>query len=418
MAASANEIDASANEIDASTIEIDASANEIIPSTIEIGTVIEGVGNRDPKDHESAVNLLKDYNLCYHPLVPIYMILSPFYYTLGPKYENYPFLYSYFTYFNVLEKMVDVINNNYLNDPLDGINIFAAYYIGRGLGTFLITSNTSIEQNDKILEIIGMTQQEYYTFSLTTASFANLFIGSVHSTPEEEKIGISFINTQLFKNFINEEVNIKGILQSEPTEGLSESSPTEGLPSYMKLKQKVRDLIHKIAVKVNADRGTPLDAEIDDANAAGIEIPDAIASGIEIPDDAENVKELNMEVGPPSEEIEIMDEKKLDNDDAENDAELNMAVGPPSEEIEIMDEKKLGYGNKFKRRVSSIPKRPVVPSGWNPYSRGAGVGGGKITKNRYRKKGYTRKQKRRSIRSVKKTRKHKRCRKHTRKNVN
>jgi hypothetical protein len=363
----------------ASANEIDASANEIGASTIEIGTVIEGVGNRDPKDDEFVANLLKDFNLCYHPLVPIYMILSPFYYTLGPKYENYPFLYSYFTYFNVLEKMVDVINNNYLNDPLDGINIFAAYYIGRGLGTFLITSNTSIEQNNKILEIIGMTQEEYYTFSLTTASFANLFIGSVHSTPEEEAVGISFINNQLFKNFINEEVNIKGILQSEPTEGISESSPTEGIPSYMKLKQKVRDLIRKIAVKVNADRGTPLDAEIDDA----------IAAGIEIPDDAENVEKLDMEVGPPSEEIEIMDKEKLDD------------------------------GNKIKRMVSSITsRRQVVPSERNPSSRGARVGAGKITKNRYRKKGCTRKQKRGSIRSVKKTRKHKRSHKRSRKILN
>ena len=92
-----------------------------------------------------------------------------------------------------------------------------------------------------------------------------------------------------------------------------------------------------------------------------------------------------------------MDEEKLDTDDAEKVKELNM--------------------DKLKRRISSIPKRPVVPKE-HPFSRGARVGGGKITKNRYRKKGYTRKQKRRSIRSVKKTRKHKRCRKHTRKNVN
>jgi hypothetical protein len=366
----------------ASANEIDASANEIGTSTIEIGTVIEGVGNQDPKDDEFAANLLKDFNLCYHPLVPIYMILSPFYYTLGPKYENYPFLYSYFTYFNVLEKMVDVINNNYLNDPLDGINIFAAYYIGRGLGTFLITSNTSIEQNNKILEIIGMTQEEYYTFSLTTASFANLFIGSVHSTPEEEAVGISFINNQLFKNFINEEVNIKGILQSEPTEGISESSPTEGIPSYMKLKQKVRDLIHKIAVKVNADRGTPLDAEIDDAIAAGIKIPDdTIVEDIQTPDTV-----IVEDIQRPDTAI-VEDIQRPD--DANKQKMINF---------------------RFKRPGNRLPLT-AIPS--------IRVRGGKMTKNRCKKKYGTRKKKSgKHIKISKKTRKHKRSHKRSRKNLN
>jgi hypothetical protein len=121
-----------------------------------------------------------------------------------------------------------------------------------------------------------------------------------------------------------------------------------------------------------------------------------------------------MEVGPPSKEIEIMG-KKLDDDDAENVEKLDMEVGPPSEEIEIMDKEKLDDG-KIKRMVSSITsRRQVVPSERNPSSRGARVGAGKITKNRYRKKGCTRKQKRGSIRSVKKTIKHKRCHKRSRK---
>jgi hypothetical protein len=276
---------------------------------------------------------------------------------------------------------------------LDGINIFAAYYIGRGLGTFLITSNTSIEQNNKILEIIGMTQEEYYTFSLTTASFANLFIGSVHSTPEEEEVGISFINNQLFKNFINEEVNIKGILQSEPTEGISESSPTEGLPSYMKLKQKVRDLIHKIAVKVNADRGTPLDAEIDDAIAAGIQTPDTtIVEDIQTPDDT-----IVEDIQTPDdttivEDIQTPDDTTIVEDNIQTPDDAN---------------KQKMRNLRFKRPGNRLPPPSDVQRGQ----------GSKMTKNRCKKRVSTRKHKRsgKHIKISKKTRKHKKGHKRTRK---
>ena len=56
----------------------------------------------------SNTDLMLDTNLGFHPLVPIYAMLAPFFSTLGPKAAGDPFFYTYFTYINILEKMKSV----------------------------------------------------------------------------------------------------------------------------------------------------------------------------------------------------------------------------------------------------------------------------------------------------------------------
>ena len=40
------------------------------------------------------IDLLNNFDMVFHPLVPIYMLLSPFYYTLDSKYQEDAFFYS------------------------------------------------------------------------------------------------------------------------------------------------------------------------------------------------------------------------------------------------------------------------------------------------------------------------------------
>jgi len=198
-------------------------------------------------------NLLQNFNLGYHPLVPIYAVLSPFYYSLGPKYDSHPFFNTYFTYFNVLEKMVDIIDRNYLNNASDKNKIIAGYCLGYCLKFFLFTSNTNILQNNKILEVIGISQKDYYTFSLKNDIFANLMVGTIYLNHDDEQKGIMLLESELFKNFINNEVNIKQILQ--------QGTPIDNLPTYEILQDRVLSLLTRIVVKVNIDRGTPQNNE-------------------------------------------------------------------------------------------------------------------------------------------------------------
>ena len=195
-------------------------------------------------------NLMLDFNLGYHPLVPIYTLLTAYYNTLGNQCESDPFFYTYFTYINILEKMKDIIEKKYLDDTTNSYKTASAYLIGFGLNTLLIKSNTSLPQNNEILEVINISQSNYYTFSLKNDSFAGLITGSIHQTLDEEILGMVLVNNKLFKNFIVNEVNIKDILES--------GTSVDNLPNYQVLKDRIFNLLGEINSKVNSDRGTPL----------------------------------------------------------------------------------------------------------------------------------------------------------------
>jgi len=210
-------------------------------------------GGADPEpdetNNEPQENLLHNFNVGYHPLLPIYMLLSPFYYTLGPKAEGDPFFYTYFTYFNVLIKMVDVIESNYLNNSNDNDKILSAYFIGFALRSFLFTSNTSEVQIKTVSNVVNMQEDGFSTFTLKNDSFSNLITGTIYSTLDEDIAAFILLNSDLFNNFINNEVNIKSILD--------EGTPTENLPTYNILKEQIFTLLQRISSKINMDRGTP-----------------------------------------------------------------------------------------------------------------------------------------------------------------
>lgn len=318
------------------------------------------------------VDLLQDFTFGYHPLIPIYMLLSPFYYTLGPKYDSDPFFYTYFTYINVLEKMVNVLETNYLNDPLNNNKVLAAYLIGFSLGSFLFSSNTSLLQNNKIINVVGLTQQDYYTFALKNDSFASLITGAIHLTPDEEVLGFVLLDSELFKNFINVEVNIKQILE----QGTAETD----LPSHVVLKNRIADIMARIVAKVNNDRGTPLDT-----------VNDAVASGVK----------------PSYEDIKAERLKKKAEDDERKRAEqmemlkkINLKTGGPTLKADMP--RQVGEISSAVGGVGGVNKRRRIKSNKKKYKRN---------------KIYTRKQKNsvKMITFTKKTKKHKRNHKRTRK---
>jgi hypothetical protein len=201
-----------------------------------------GYGNSDTQP------LLQDFNFGYHPLLPIYMILSPYWYQLGPKFQSNSFYNTYFTYYNILEKMEQVITYTYLSDTSNIYNIMSGYFIGFALKTFFFTSNTNEKQTQKLLEVLQIDQDEYYMISSKNAMFSNLINGDIVLTDEETTFGITLIESDLFKNFINE-VDIKNIL--------NQGTNTENIPEYNVLQDKVYNLLSKISIKINIDRYIP-----------------------------------------------------------------------------------------------------------------------------------------------------------------
>jgi hypothetical protein len=116
----------------------------------------------------------------------------------------------------------------------------------------LFASHTSLIQNNEIMSVIQMSQQEYHDFSLKNDCFASTFSGAIIQTPEDQAIGVALINNNLFSNFINNEVNIKQVLQ--------QGTSVDNLPTFDVLKERMFKLMGEIVVKVNLDRGTPIGA--------------------------------------------------------------------------------------------------------------------------------------------------------------
>ena len=216
-------------------IELNNLANELNTSQDKTGT---------------GKNLMLDFKLCFHPLTPIYAMLTAYYNTLGPQSDSDPFFYTYFTYINILEKMKAILETTYLNNTSNPYKTSSAYLIGMGLCSMLLKSHTSKAQNKEILDVIGMTKKEFSTFSLKNDSFTNVFSGAFHQDTDEEIFGMICLNNNLFKNFINSQVNIKQVLQ--------QGTSVVNLPKHEVLKDKIFKLMGEIVVKVNADRGTPI----------------------------------------------------------------------------------------------------------------------------------------------------------------
>jgi len=195
-------------------------------------------------------DLMKDFSLGFHPLTPIYAMLTTYYNIIGEKSQSDPFFYTYFTYVNILEKIKKVLEDNYLNNTINSPKTASAYIIGFGLYIMIFASHTSLIQNNEIFKMLNMEQKDYFEFSLKNDGFTALFSGSIRQTPEEELVGLALVNNPLFNNFVNNEVNIKQILE--------QGTPVENLPDYNVLKERMFQLMGEIVVKVNADRGTPI----------------------------------------------------------------------------------------------------------------------------------------------------------------
>jgi hypothetical protein len=287
---------------------------------------------------ETQENLLHNFNVGYHPLLPIYMLLSPFYYTLGPKAEGDPFFYTYFTYLNVLTKMVNVLENNYLNNSSDNDKILSAYFIGFALRSFLFTSNTSEIQIKKTMSIVGMPENEFSTFTLKNDSFYNLIIGTVHSTLDEDIAAFILLDSDLFNNFINNEVNIKGILE--------EGTSTENLPTYNILKEQIFTLLQRISSKINMDRGTPGINIVDETQLSSNEniVPSETKENPEIN------PEINQEINP-----EINPEENINNITAKGKYDL-FKEGLYKNNIRVDDQQKSAGGKTKKYKIKSSRK--------------------------------------------------------------
>lgn len=197
-------------------------------------------------------NLLDTFIYGFHPLLPLYIQFSAFWYSISPKMQNNNAFYNEFiSYYTILTKMITVLCNNYLNDPNDDIKVLQAYFIGFGLKTLLQSSFNDDKELKAVLEVVGINtsdpieMRKYSAFSSKNSMFTNLFIGRIIEDENDVEKSCNFVQTQIFKDFITRDIGLKDML----------NMGTE-IVDYTALQNQVFAQLQIISDKIALDRGS------------------------------------------------------------------------------------------------------------------------------------------------------------------
>ena len=225
------------------------------PYTVEDGTIstddnLQMGGGFDINDVK-----ISDTSIAYHPLLPIYMIACGYNYNVTPNLEGSLDYDVYIKYLGFLEKMTFVLTGyNYLSNvgQNKSKNIAKSYIIGLALRELLFTLNRD-EDGIKILcenganSALNATRDEYQSFSLMSSMLSDYISGKILEDATEKAFGIQLLQSSVFKNFINVEVDIKSLLNKTLTQ-------QEESISISALNQRSLDLIKKISDRIAKDR--------------------------------------------------------------------------------------------------------------------------------------------------------------------
>ena len=198
---------------------------------------------------------ISDTSIAYHPLLPIYMIACGYNYNVTPNLEGSLDYDVYIKYLGFLEKMTSVLTGyNYLSNvgQNKSKNIAKSYIIGLALRELLFTLNRD-EDGIKILcenganSALNATRDEYQSFSLMSSMLSDYISGKILEDATEKAFGIQLLQSSVFKNFINVEVDIKSLLNKTLTQ-------QEESISISALNQRSLDLIKKLSDRIVKDR--------------------------------------------------------------------------------------------------------------------------------------------------------------------
>lgn len=203
-------------------------------SSNDLFTLLESINKlgKDPKK----------INLGYHPLLPIYMILSSMWYFVSPNLSNDCFYDSYINYFHSLEKMTDILINNYLRENLWS----QSYFIGFALKNFLFESYTSEKNVQDIIDLLKVDPNKYRMYSLKNDMFGNNIAGYFLPDPKEDKTNSILFFSDLFKNFLVEKVDLSSFVENN-------SISLDNLPSPDEFQEQIYVLMKKIVEQIEKD---------------------------------------------------------------------------------------------------------------------------------------------------------------------
>lgn len=189
-------------------------------------------------------DIITDNSICFHPLLPLYMIFETYLSHITNDDITQSFDYEIFIkYSNVLVKCYDVYVTNYDNKEsrMDG------YIIGMGLKELLFTSNMDKDNYKFCYESLDMNENEYYAMSSLSCTLSYMISGIIMQTNVEKQQAKLFLTNKIFKNFTGL-VNARDIFLKPITIGYT----IAGLIDMVKQK------LLEIGEKIIQDRTNPI----------------------------------------------------------------------------------------------------------------------------------------------------------------
>jgi len=126
------------------------------PPPPELSTPLENQLDDKRNDSKEKFNFKKAFGC--HPLLPLYNILTSYWYNISEKMVISPDFVYFNQYYKFLNKCFNVLNEKYLQEG-NHLNILKAYIISKGLQTLFFSVSTNIDLSNKFEELINMNYE-------------------------------------------------------------------------------------------------------------------------------------------------------------------------------------------------------------------------------------------------------------------
>ena len=150
-------------------------------------------------------DVFKNNNICFHPLLPLYVITQSYYSTItNQNIVNSIDFELFVNYFTFLQKIKNTIVFSYSGANNTNKNKMDCYAVGIGLKQLLFISYDSEEGYNSCLNVLNTTNDVYSTISSFTNTLAYGISGKIMLSEIDIQNGPIYLESELFKNFAKE----------------------------------------------------------------------------------------------------------------------------------------------------------------------------------------------------------------------
>jgi len=157
--------------------------------------------NLTPTQVTISQDVFKDTSICFHPLLPIYMITDAYYTSIcndDDITESWD-MDLFLNYFEFLKTIKNQVVNSYSSNT--NLDKLTAYVIGLGLKELFFTSNNDNIGYHKCLQVLKINSEVYSSVSSLTEVLVSRISGKINQTEQERQIGLKVLESNILIDF-------------------------------------------------------------------------------------------------------------------------------------------------------------------------------------------------------------------------